>query len=479
MRIRAGSFLLPEYRTKRITLKQEDGERTVVARFATLGVVDFDGDIIEAGAIGDQEVLLGNYNHDFQGNPPGYGDTYESRTEALFRGTFLDTISGNDTYQTLKQLDEAGRNMEWSFRFFVEDGGFETRDGEDYFIIRKARVTHVAPVESGAGINTATLDVKACGPECQAAKDGKPADIYGVDDFAKAVNATLAKARERGKEKGSMQIDYAKLADALAPAILSAIKAEAEKAGTGSEEVKSDCDCGKAQADCGCNEADADKGTDDGWQYKGGVLFVNGQRYEVNSEQLTQFITSGELPDPMAAETASPDQDAGQTAAADTPADPVANKGQSLGDLIRLIRDEKELSNEDLADAAGLSVSSIGGILAGTNRCPKVGQLQGLARRLGVSLSRLVSAAEEDGCTDYGGSESSAADQGQDKAGDEQGDSTVEIKSGDEVREMSDPEIAKQVEDLMSGFPGLPPDTDPGLIAWGKFQTSVLIEQEA
>ena len=34
-------------------------------------------------------------------------------------------------------------------------------DGEDYYSIRKARVSHVAPVEVGAGINTSTIGIKS------------------------------------------------------------------------------------------------------------------------------------------------------------------------------------------------------------------------------------------------------------------------------------------------------------------------------
>ena len=58
-------------KTKRFILKHDDdNERSVTARFATLGVVDLDGDIIEAGAIGDQFVMMGAYNHAMAVLPP-------------------------------------------------------------------------------------------------------------------------------------------------------------------------------------------------------------------------------------------------------------------------------------------------------------------------------------------------------------------------------------------------------------------------
>ena len=138
-------------------------------------------------------------------------------------------------------------------------------------------------------------------------------------------------------------------------------------------------------------------------------------------------------------------------------------KGQALGDLIRSVRDEKELSNEDLATAAGLSVASIGGILAGTTGCPKVAQLQGLARRLGINLSKLVAAAEEDGCGQYedGSEQASTDDDGSDKSTDEQ--------SGRLSKELS-----QKVDALLSGFPGLGVEIDPGLMAWTRFEDTVL-----
>ena len=76
-------------------------------------------------------------------------------------------------------------------------------------------------------------------------------------------------------------------------------------------------------------------------------------------------------------------------------------KGDTLGSLIRTLRDEKELTNDDLAEAAGVSVSTIGQILGGTLVCPKASRLDSLAQKLGVKLSSLVAAAEADGCGSY------------------------------------------------------------------------------
>lgn len=483
---------LPQARTKTVTVKADDDSRTVTARFATFGVVDLDGDIIEPGAIGEQSVFMGAYNHDFAMLPPGMGATYETEDEALFRGEFFETWSGNEHYKTIKA---AGGQMDWSFRFFVEEGGFETRAGEDYFVIRKARVAHVAPVETGAGINTGTLEIKSCGPECQANKMAQQGEA---------------------REKGSVLIDYSKLAEALAPVVLSAM----------------DSGAGKTTDGCGCGSKSAG---DDAARKRGTLLLADGRRFDIDTSTsegraaLTSRLQGGmglvEAVIEIAAEgksapteiekvaclkcgkeyakdqinddgqclaacaapsTASSGADAGTTpsgsgGSSEKQGGGSVYKGEGLGDLLRQLRDEKELSNDDLATAAGLSVSSIGGILAGTTQCPKIGQLQALARLLKVNLSRLVAAAEADGCDQYEGDlESSANDQGQGKSGDDDPE-TQEPAAGDPTDPEgtpSDDVLAKQIDDLLSGFPGLPPETDPGLKAWHQYQIEVLEAQE-
>ena len=420
--LRAGSFLLPEVRTKRLIVKADDDSRTVTAVFATLGVKDLDGDVVNPGAVGEQDVFMGAYNHDFSGLPPGMGATFETKTEARFRGQFFSTWAGDQHYQTIK---EAGGQMEWSWRFYVDEGGWETRDGDDVFVIRKARITHVAPVEAGAGIHTRTLEVKSCGPGCEAAKS----------------------ARSKGEVGGPQPpvIDLGKLAEAVAHAMKTTVhdavaRALAAKSG--------DCGCGGSTDDCACGD------------------------------KSTQGADTGASSSPAQSSTST--TNAGQTPPQKQSSTPEL-KGEGLGDLIRRLRDEKELTNDDLAEAAGLAVSSIGGILAGTTSCPKIGQLQGLARRLGVSLSSLVSAAESDGCEVYGGTDASADNQGGDKA-----EESAEEKAGsdrqagdagegsgeddDPDAPISDEVLVRQIEDLLSGFDGEDDGIDPGLKAWQRYQ---------
>ena len=401
---KAGALSLSEeVRTKRVTLKVED-DRTVTAKFATFGVRDLDGDIIEAGAIGEQSVLLGAFNHNPGLLPPGSGKTYEEDGGAMFKGTFFTTSSGNDLYETLKGDKAAGDIMEWSFRFFVQEGAFETVDGEESFMIRKARVTHVAPVESAAGIDTGTVEIKCDGCDAKAADWTVETNLIDYAKLAAAVAATQV-------------IDYEKLAGAVATAVAAAM----------GKSIKGGCGCKDGQ-----------------------------------------------------------------------------NKGDSLGSLIRTLRDEKELTNDDLAEAAGLSVDTIGQILGGTLKCPKASRLEGLAARLEVNLSSLVEAFEADGCGTYlDDAQASAADQGGDKGAEGQADAATEpaaanvvprapwellgktdpddaaTKDGDdgsdETKATDPPEgsLEHQVEALLSGFPGLPAGIDPGIAAFEKYQDAI------
>ena len=386
---------MPQFVEKKAVLKIDDDSKTVTAKFATLGVIDLDGDVVEKGSIGKQNVLMGAYNHNSASLPPGLGKTYETKVDAMFEATFFDTPSGDEHYRTLKAVRDAGGNMEWSFRFFVEEAGPGKRDGQEYNSLKKLQVAHVAPVEKGAGIDTRTVDIKSCGPECQARK-AQESQLFTLQ---------------------SPVIDYEKLAAAIAVAM-----------GVKQFPDTDECNCvAKALAE-GMDGPVAEKTTDPDPQSSEGT----------------------ENTDPTVPQDKQ-DQEGEQL------------KGQALGDLIRSVRDDKELSNEDLATAAGLSVASIGGILAGTTGCPKVAQLQGLARRLGINLSKLVAAAEEDGCGQYedGSEQASTDDDGSDKSADEQ--------SGRLSKELS-----QKVDALLSGFPGLGVEIDPGLMAWTRFEDTVL-----
>ena len=375
----------------------------ITARFATFDVVDLDGDVIRPGSVGEQAVNAGLYNHVLAGpTPAGYGDAYEEDGAAYSRNTYLlNTYAGRETYTYLKAMADAGRPVEWSFVFYVEDGNeLDTEDPlyeevERFFgmsgpyEIKAMDIISVDPVGRGAGIDTATVDAKDCGPACEARR------------ASEGLSRTL-----------SLDIDYSKLADAIAEAISRPAAASIPEAAKGRD-------------NCGCDA----KGL------KSRVAGANGEN--------------------------------------------LAAKGQQLGDLIRELRDERGLSNDDLADAAGISVSTVGQIIAGTIFCPPVARLQRIARRLNVNLSRLIAAAEQDGCDRYDETdvEEASADAASEAKAEEalEGADELEAKGASDYEDAAalQPSIQHQIDTIMTGFPGLPPEDDPGMAAYQRYLTVV------
>ena len=365
-----------EERTKRLVLKIDDEEeRTVIAQFATFGVTDHDGDVTEPGAFREQEVFMGAWNHNPYMLPPGLGKTYEEDDGAYFKGQFFDSVSGNEHYELIKA---AGGQMEWSYRFFVEDGFIPVGDDHDYdddvyFVIRQAKITHVAPVEAGAGIGTRTVDVKCVG--CEAKSDPPAAPRIDYQELAKAV---------------APAIDYQELAKAVAPAI------DYQELGKAVAAYLPKNECG------------------------GGCKGCSGK------------------------------------------------KGDNLGTLIRNLRDAKELSNEELAEAAGISVDTLGQILGGTLNCPKASRLEALAAKLGVKLSMLMEAAEQDGCGDFD-DDAKADEPAAEKARptDDPGDPDPDPDPDEGAS------LEKQYDALISGFPGLPDEVDPATAIYERWKSTV------
>ena len=195
--------------TLRVATKQGDGEaeledREVLAQFATLGVVDHDGDLIEEGAIGDQDVFMAGWGHDHWSLPPGSGKTYEEDDAAMFKGRFFDTTTGQDHYETIKAV---GGQQEWSFGFRVIDGAFETHDGKDVYVIRKTEILEVSPVLQGAGIGTRTVAIKECDGECQARRtQGKHLGFNPVTGLPE-YQSEIGKSADMGEATVKLRLD--------------------------------------------------------------------------------------------------------------------------------------------------------------------------------------------------------------------------------------------------------------------------------
>lgn len=154
------------YETKRlrdVELKQDGDEGRIEAVFATLDVVDHDGDVTLPGAFAQgAEVVVGAYQHATasQGRlPVGKGAIRVRGNEAMLTGRlFLDTTLGAETFTTLKAL---GDLAEWSYVYQVIDSEPGAVGGRPVRFLKRLDVWSVDPVLRGAGIGTRTTVVKS------------------------------------------------------------------------------------------------------------------------------------------------------------------------------------------------------------------------------------------------------------------------------------------------------------------------------
>lgn len=195
---------------------EEKGE--VEAVFATLGVMDKDGDIIREGAIKNgTKVKMSSYGHDaiFGAVPVGKGTVHVEGDQALFKGRlFLSTVRGKETFDVLKEF---GADQEWSFGFRVT--GSEVPDEAQrqkgvWRVITKMDVFEVSPVLRGAGVGTHTVAVK----EADAAAEPDP-EAKAAEEAARLEAETKAEEERIAAEKMEAE---AKEAASLAAAELKA-----------------------------------------------------------------------------------------------------------------------------------------------------------------------------------------------------------------------------------------------------------------
>ena len=158
-----GFYLSNDLQFKRFTLEMKgEGEAGLAtARFATLNVRDHDGDVTLPGAFGKQTVLLADWAHDSRSPSIGRADIREEGNEALGDIRFnLKMMRGNEAYQSIAMSQEL---QEWSYAYQTPEGGAYQGDfeGQQVRFLKTIKVIHLSPVEQGAGINTATLDIKS------------------------------------------------------------------------------------------------------------------------------------------------------------------------------------------------------------------------------------------------------------------------------------------------------------------------------
>jgi HK97 family phage prohead protease len=194
--------------TKRYQFKDMavDEAGTVKAVFATLGVIDHDGDIVLPGAIENgAKVRISAYNHTSWSGalPVGKGTISEVGNELIFDGGFfLDMASGSETYKAVKNLGDLG---EWSFGFDVAEKDYTTdaATGKEIRRLKKLKVYEVSPVLLGAGLGTRTAAIKSLGTEGLPYQEHAETLMEDVADFVKRSQSIADLRQEKGKEPAS------------------------------------------------------------------------------------------------------------------------------------------------------------------------------------------------------------------------------------------------------------------------------------
>ena len=156
---------------KSISFK-DAGKGMVEAVFATLNVVDKDGDVTLPGFFGKQEVIM-LPSHDWDSVPLGKGTIEEVGDKAVATIKMnLAIPTAKDWYEALKfDVDPANGTplTEWSYGFRVLPGArtSDERAGQQVSILGPlddgspgVKVDEVSPVVVGAGEDTVTLSVK-------------------------------------------------------------------------------------------------------------------------------------------------------------------------------------------------------------------------------------------------------------------------------------------------------------------------------
>lgn len=143
-----------------VTFKADGEPGEVSAVFATLGVIDHQGDVTMPGAFTDGEpVRISAWNHGWDSLPVGRGEIRELDGQAVLKGRFfLNTTGGREHYETVKALGEL---QEWSYGFDILEESFGEYQGRQVRFLRKLKVHEVSPVMLGAGIGTHTTDIKS------------------------------------------------------------------------------------------------------------------------------------------------------------------------------------------------------------------------------------------------------------------------------------------------------------------------------
>lgn len=142
----------------------KDGDRgEITAVFATLGVIDSDGDVTVTGAFEDgAPVRISAYGHkSWDGAlPVGRGVIKTVGDEAILDGRFFidDMPEARSTFAAVKGLAEL---QEWSYGYDPTEFSFGEQGGQRVRFLNRLKVHEISPVLLGAGVGTRTLTAKS------------------------------------------------------------------------------------------------------------------------------------------------------------------------------------------------------------------------------------------------------------------------------------------------------------------------------
>lgn len=187
----------------RVEIKDEDrGEVTAV--FATLNVIDSDGDVTVKGAFEDgAKVRISAYGHSsWNGTlPVGKGSIREEGDEAILAGRFfLNTPAGADTFKVVKELGADGL-QEWSYGYDAIEYSFGEFEEQQVRYLNKLKVHEVSPVLLGAGVGTRLLTAKSGPMKFDEHAESVLAEIRGlIERFPEVITFRTAQGKSRMSE---------------------------------------------------------------------------------------------------------------------------------------------------------------------------------------------------------------------------------------------------------------------------------------
>lgn len=176
-----------------------DAKGNVVIAFATLNVVDSDGDVTLPGAFPSKEVPLSAWGHaSWQPSfvPLGRGRLSEERGRAIFRGQMFIHASqaAAETFATLREL---GPLSEFSYGYNVVDADRGMFEGQLVRFLRKLDVFEVSPVLRGAGVGTGVVEMSSLDPrqlEIAAAARANERELLRLQGFTVAKSSIVGYA---------------------------------------------------------------------------------------------------------------------------------------------------------------------------------------------------------------------------------------------------------------------------------------------